>query len=544
MTLPATALDLGRSAFTERRWREALECLRRADLDGGIPPQDLETLASLAMLLGFHKEGTENLGRAHHEYLTIGDTDSAARCAAWLVMFLLDMGEHARGSGWLSKANHGLEGVQGPSTGKGYLLIPAALGTLRGGDPAASHTMFRKALALGLSLGETDLTAMARLGVGTTLVALGKPDEGMRLLDEVMLEVTGGEVSPIPTGIIYCAVLGSCRVAQDVGRAQEWTAALQEWCGERPDMVMFGGQCQAYRAELLILHGAWDQALEVARAGEDRVRKGDPDATFGAWYQEAEVCRLRGRWAEAERAYRVAAGTGFEPEPGLALLRLACGKTAEARSRVERAAAAADPANRRRLLPAVVEISLGAGDVAAARAAVDELVAPLNGSNRPLELAGAAQSEAAVLLAEGNASAALSTARRAWRLWFSLEAPFPAAMARVMAGRACAALGDDDSAAMEYEAAAGEFADLGAAPALAEVLELAAARSTAKSVLTPREMEVVALIAGGLSNKAIARQLFLSEKTVARHVSNVLTKLDVPSRAAATSYAFEHGLLH
>ncbi|MFJ4207000.1 LuxR C-terminal-related transcriptional regulator [Paenarthrobacter sp. NPDC089675] len=543
MAVPYTALDQGRSAFTERRWSDALECLVSADKQGGLPPQDLELLASVSMLLGRNSQGLDYLGRAHDEYLTVGDADGGARCAAWLVMFLMDAGERALGSGWLARGRHLVEGLEGMNAGEGYLLIPAALGTLRSGDPQASHALFSRALQIGEALEDTDLKAMARLGVGTSRMALGHPEEGLRHLDEVMVSVTAGEVSPIPTGIIYCAVLGSCRLAQDVGRAQEWTSALERWCGERPDMVMFGAQCQAYRAELLILHGAWDQALEVAKSAEGRIRKGDPDATFGAWYQEAEVFRLRGRSEEAGRAYKVAAGTGFEPEPGVALLQLQEGKAAEAQARIRRAVAGADPANKRRLLPAVVEIELAAGDAAAARTAVEQLTQGLHAGSPPLELASAAQAEAAILLAEGEPAAALSTARRAWRLWYTLEAPFNAARSRVLAARACAALGDPDSAAMEFEAALEVFADLGAAPAVAQVQVLSRAGSGDDSLLTTRELEVLGLISSGQSNKSIARQLFLSEKTVARHVSNILAKLGVPSRAAATSYAFGHHLI-
>ncbi|MFF2841871.1 LuxR C-terminal-related transcriptional regulator [Paenarthrobacter sp. NPDC057981] len=543
MTIPGTALDLGRSAFTEHRWSEAFECLVRADNNGGLPPQDIELLASVAMLLGHDEAGIGYLTRAHDEYLTVGDVDSALRCAAWLIMFLLDTGEHARASGWLGKAKRLAGSLEEATAGAGFLLIPVALGTLRGGDAEAGYVMFRRALELGESFRERDLQAMGRLGVGTSRLALGHPDEGLRTLDELMVSVMAGEVSPIPTGIIFCAVLGSCRLAQDVARAREWTAALERWCGERPDMVMFGAQCQAYRAELLILHGAWDQALEVARAAEGRIRKGDPDATFGAWYQEGEVFRLKGHAVEAERAFRTAAETGFEPEPGMALLRLLNGRISEAQARIRRAVEEADPGNRRRLLPALVDIELAAGDTSAARAAVDDLLAGLHSGSQPLENAGARQAEAAVLLAEGDAGAALRAARQAWRQWYGLEAPFKAACARVIAARACAALGDPDSAAMEFEAALEEFADLGAAPSIAQVQALRNRGGEGKTTLTPRELEVLRLIAAGESNKSIARQLYLSEKTVARHAGNIFAKLGVGSRTAAASYAFENHLI-
>lgn len=543
MTVPDTDLDLGRSAFHERRWRDALECLTRADSEGGLPPQDIELAASVAMLLGLNSQSIEYLTRAHDEFLTMGDTDNAARCAAWLVMFLMDMGEPARGNGWLSRAKHVLEGMSGPCAAEGYLMIPAALGLLRSGAPAAGHGLFAKALELGTSFHDKDLQALGRLGVGTTRVSLGHVEEGLQLLDEVMVSVTSGEVSPIPAGIIYCAVLGSCRLSNDVRRAHEWTAALERWCGDRPDMVMFSGQCQAYRAELLILHGAWEEALSVARAAEGRVRKGDPDATFGSWYQQGEVLRLQGFLVEAGKAYAIAAGTGFEPVPGIALLELAEHKTAQAQATMRRAMAGADPANRRRLLPAVVEVELAAGDAAAARLALDELSEPLQQGGRPLEMALVAHAAAQVLLVEAEPQAALREARRAWRIWYSLEAPYQAARCRVLAARACALLGDPDSAAMEFEAAKADLADLGAMPAVAEVLELTGEKNKGSSPLTDREVEVLRLVAGGHSNRTIARELYLSEKTVARHVSNILSKLAVPTRAAATGYAFEHGLI-
>ncbi|WP_458109001.1 response regulator transcription factor [Arthrobacter sp. R3-55] len=543
MTAPDTDLDLGRSAFHERRWNDALDCLVRADSEGGLPPQDIELAASVAMLLGLNAQSVEYLARAHDEFLTIGDIDSAARCAAWLVMFLMDMGEHAQGNGWLSRARHLLEGMAGPCAAEGYLLIPAALGALRSGNPGTGHEMFGRALELGRSFHDKDLQALGQLGVGTSHVSLGNVEEGLQLLDEVMVSVTSGEVSPIPAGIIYCAVLGSCRLSHDVRRAHEWTSALERWCGERPDMVMFSGQCQAYRAELLILHGAWDEALAVARAAEGRVRKGDPDATFGSWYQQGEVLRLQGFLAEAAKAYGTAAGTGFEPVPGIALLQLAQGKAIQAQATMRRALEGADIANRRRLLPAAVEVELALGDVAAARAALNELREPQHSGSKPLELALASQAGAQVSLAEGDATAALRDARSAWRIWYSLEAPYYAAGCRVLAGRAYALLGDPDTAAMEFEAAKAEFSDLGGTPAVAEVLELTGEKPKDSCSLTAREMEVLRLVAGGHSNRIIARELYLSEKTVARHVSNILSKLAVPSRAAATSHAFEHGLI-
>lgn len=542
MTLPATALDQGRSAFTERRWTEALQCLGRADAEGGLPPQDMELFASVAMLLGKDAKGIAYLTRAHDEYLTVGDVAGAARCAAWIVLYLMDLGEPAKGSGWMAKAKHLVEGMSEPTAAPGYLLIPSALGTLYGGDPETSEQLFGQALAVGQQFRDKDLTALGQLGVGTARITLGFTDQGLELLDEVMLSVSAGEIGPIPSGIIYCAVIGSCRLAVDVQRAQEWTAALERWCGSQPDMIMFSGQCQSHRAELFILHGAWDEAMEALRIAQDRSRRGDPEATWGAWYLEGEVLRMRGHLDEACAAYAKAAATGFEALPGLALALSVQNKVPQAQAMLRRALVSSDPANRRRLLPGVVDVELAAGDLVAARSASAELGGSAVGSGRPLQQALAAQAKAQVFLAEGQAAAALAASRQAWRLWYSLDAPYGAARCRALAGRACLALGDPDSATMEFEAAQSIFADLGAVPVDLSGPGADKAPETG-SPLTSREIQVLRLVADGHANRAIARELYLSEKTVARHVSNILGKLRVPSRAAATTYGFEHHLL-
>ncbi|MBT2514328.1 helix-turn-helix transcriptional regulator [Arthrobacter sp. ISL-30] len=543
MNLPGTALDLGRSAYAEHRWSDALAHFSEAEREGGIPPQDLERLATVAILLGHSTEGIDTLTRAHEEFLLMGDIPSAARCAGWLVMHFMNQGEKARSSGWLSRGQRLLGELEETCPEEGFLLIPVALGTMYGGDPHAAAGLFGQALGYGKRFNDKDISALAQLGQGTSRIILGFRDEGLALLDEAMVAVTAGEVSPIPSGIIYCAVIGSCRMAFDVQRAQEWTAALDHWCGGRPDMVMFSGQCQSHRAELYILHGAWEEALAATRIAQDRAGRGDGWAAFGAYYHQGEVERLRGDFAAAEESYRRARQGGYEPQPGLALLRLAQGKISQAQSLIGQAVEMADPTSRRTLLPSVVEIELAAGQVPAARAAADELAASEN--PKPLEQAIAAQAEGAVLLEEGDPAAALRNIRRAWSLWRELEAPFEAARCRVLVGRAFAALGDPDTALMEYEAAKTDFLDLGAAPAAMYVDSLTGNDRVGKSgPLTAREVEVLRLVAAGKANRMVAAELYLSEKTVARHVSNIFMKLGVQSRVAATKYAYDHGLFH
>ena len=425
----------------------------------------------------------------------------------------------------------------------GFLFIPEGLAAFYAGDGERAAAAFERAAEFARAFRDADLIALAELGLGQSKIMLGEPDAGLAQLDEVMVAVTAGEVSPIPSGIVYCAMLQSCRLAFDVRRAREWTRALDHWCAERPDMVGFTGQCHAHRAALFLLHGAWDDALAAAEEAQERAARGDPQGLWGAWYQHGEVHRLRGEWAAAESSYERAAASGYEPEPGLALLRLAQGNAALARSLILGAVERVDPAERRGLLAAVVEIQLGVGDVTAARAAADELAALSRSSPMPMLQAIAEQAESAVLLAEGDARGALTTSRRAWARWRDLDVPYEAARCRVIAARACRALGDEASAAMELDAARVVFVELGARQALAAAeAESSAARHERDDGLSAREVEVLRLVAAGDTNREIARELYLSEKTVERHLSNIFGKLGLSSRSAATAYAFRHGL--
>jgi DNA-binding CsgD family transcriptional regulator len=283
--------------------------------------------------------------------------------------------------------------------------------------------------------------------------------------------------------------------------------------------------------------------MEEARRAFDRFLQpsGHPAAGAAA-YQLAELHRLRGEAAEAEEAYRRASRWGREPQPGLALLRLAQGQPAAAQAAIRRALEeAVDLPGRARLLPAAAEIALAAGDRAAARAAAGELAEAAGRLDAPLLDATAAAASGAVRLADGDARAALVDLRAAWAAWRELGAPYEAARARVGIGLACRALGDPDSAALELDAARAVFEELGAAPDLAG-LERLTGRAPAGG-LTPREVQVLRLVATGKTNRAIAAELLLSERTVDRHVSNIFTKLGVSSRAAATAWAYQHQLV-
>jgi DNA-binding CsgD family transcriptional regulator/tetratricopeptide (TPR) repeat protein len=542
MTLSARVED-GRSAFAEHRWTDAFSALSAADAERALAAEDLECLATAALLLGREVAGIDLATRAHEAFLGV-DASGAARCAAWIGLYLMGRGDEARAGGWFARARRIVAEEPTAEAVGALLLIPAALGQLESGEPEVAARTFELAFAAGRRFHDRDVITLAQLGQGQAKIALGDATGGLALLDEAMVAVTAGEVSPVASGIVYCSVIGSCHLAFDVRRAQQWTTALDHWCGERPDMVMFSGECQAHRAELYRLHGAWTDAITAARVAQDRALAGDWSGAYGAWYQEAEVHRLRGEVDEAEAAYHRAGDAGFPPEPGLALLRLAQGRVRLARSLIHEAVEQADTATRRTLLPALVEIELAAGDRAAARAATDELTAATPDDAMPLMRAVAARCEASVRLEERDARGALGALRTAWATWQELGAPYEAARCRVLSARAWRMLGDEPAASMDAEAAREVFSELGATPDLLRVdVALRAGRSETETPLTAREVEVVRLVAEGKTNRAIAGELYLSEKTVDRHLSNVFAKLGISSRAAATAYAYEHALV-
>ncbi len=264
-----------------------------------------------------------------------------------------------------------------------------------------------------------------------------------------------------------------------------------------------------------------------------------------ALYQQAELHRLRGELAAAEAAYREASRFGREPQPGLALLRLRQGDADAAAAALRRVLSGqAEPLRRAGLLPAYADALLAVSDVDEARRAADELAETAAQSRSAMLGAIAARVRGAVVLAGGEPAAAVQALREAVLFWQDLSAPYEVARARLLMGVACRALGDEDGAALELEAARGAFEDLGAPLDVADVDALLEPVPAAEAHgLTARELEVLRLVATGRTNRQIARELVVSEHTVARHMQNIFGKLRVSSRAAATAFAFEHKLV-
>ncbi|HSQ31121.1 MAG TPA: response regulator transcription factor [Gemmatimonadaceae bacterium] len=521
--------------------------LAATDREQPLDAPGLERLGAAAYLIGRDDDSTEALTRAHHAYHEAGDAEAAARCAFWVGFRLFTHGEQSRGSGWLARAHRILEDAQlADSVVHGYLLVPPAIGRLMNGDPLPALEAFDRAVAIAKRTGDRDLLVLARHGQGRGLIKMGRVAEGLVLLDEVMVAVTGGDASPVMVGDLYCSVIDACNEVFDLRRAREWTEALSEWCATQPDLVPGRGECAIHHVEIAQLRGDWPDALaEITRACEWFGERTDEPAAGAGFYRLAELRRLRGEFAEAEACYQRAHELGRDPQPGMALLRLSQGRSETAAAAIRGAMEQARREPRRsQMLAAAAEIMLAVGDVAAARAAADELSRSASVVGAPLLCATSAQATGAVLLAERQPAAALSALRDACAAWRELEAPYEAARVRVAIAAALRELNDKDTADMELTTAREIFRRLGAAPDLRRVESLMSARSNrTASDLTAREIQVLRLIATGKTNRAIAASLGISEKTVARHVSNLFIKLGLSTRAAATAYAFRHNLV-
>jgi DNA-binding CsgD family transcriptional regulator/gamma-glutamylcyclotransferase (GGCT)/AIG2-like uncharacterized protein YtfP len=544
---PGHKLEDGRRAFDKGAWSEVYDLLTAADTQTPLGGDDLHRLATAAYLIGEDAVSIQIWSRAHATSLEKGDPIRAARSAFWLGFTMLDRPhQRAQAAGWIARAQRLVDDAGEPCVEQGWLLCAKARLRAATGDFGSAFEAFKQATEIAVRFGDRDLVALSRHGQGRALLILNRVTDGLALLDEVMVGVTSGEIGPIVTGAVYCSVITACHDRFDLQRAQEWTTALQSWCSAHPDLIPFRGYCSIRRSELMQLHGAWDDALsEAIQACERLMMEPVPPEAGAAYYQLAELYRVRGDFAKADDTYRLASQAGGKTQPGLALLRLSQGQTEAADAAIRVALKEPrDARSRVLLLAAAVEIMLAANDLAAAREASDELAQLAARLDLPFPNAISSQAHGVVALAEGQPLAALEWLRGARAVWQELDAPYEVALTRVLIGRAYRELGDQEGAQLEFDAAHETLEKLGAVPATGRVVELSADPQPAGATgLTGREIEVLRLIATGVTNRIIAERLQISEKTVARHISNIFTKLDLPSRAAATAFAYEHKLV-
>jgi DNA-binding CsgD family transcriptional regulator len=525
-----------RDAFTRREWQEAYELFRACE---ALEADDHDAFAEAAHWMGLPPEVIAGYTEAYRLHLDAGAQRRAALSAFMLAIYMRLQGEPAQSDGWLSRAQRLLaDEDEGPEHGYPLFLHIAAL---MGSDLEAAFESARYMQDLGRRFADNTLVALGTLFEGRVLVKQARVQEGLALLDEAMLSALSDELKPMWTGAIYCGLLDTCHELVDLRRASEWTEATRRWCAPLPAASLYPGLCRVHWAEVLQVRGAWEQAEAEALGACADMADIDVFAVADGYYEVGEIRRRKGDHAGAEEAYTLAHRAGRDPQPGLALLRLAQGQVDVASSSIASVLAAvgderlaAGPVH-----AAKVEIALAAGDVDLADGSANELADTAARYDSPGLRAAAHRAQGAVALAQGQPVRALAALRQAVTLWHELDAPYEGARTRVLLAEAYRALDDDDAAHRECAAARASFEQLGAV----EDLRCLTDRPAPVAGLTAREVEVLQLVATGLSNRDIAGALVLSEKTVARHVSNIFTKLEVSSRAAATAYAFSHGLV-
>lgn len=527
------ALTAAREACARQDWPTALERFRVVGED--LATDDLASLATACWWLGEVDEYAVVSARLHRRLLEEGELVRAALVAFELGYTELVRGHEDAGAGWTARARRLFDEVpEAPE--RGFLSVVDAEAAMLAGDPGTAAQLAAEALELGEEHDVPTLVALGRLVAGVAAVHLGQVEQGLRSVDEAMLPVGEGTVEPQWVGLIYCTTIGLCHDLFDPPRAQRWTALTERWCAGHAPAVLFSGICRVHRAELRLVHGEWTRAEEEARRSVEDLARLDVGVTAEAHYNLGELHRLRGDLDAAESAYRRAHELGRDPLPGLALVNLARGRQQVAASVLDAALATqGSPLLRAPLLAARVEVALAGTAPDEATPYLEELTAVARSHASPGWTAEAHRWTGAVLLAQGHAAEAVGELREACRRWQAMDAPYRVCRVRLDLARAYEVLGDHDTAARERDHASRVLHQLGAPEPAPPPPDLGG--------LTAREVEVVAAIADGRSNREAARALHISESTVARHLANVYLKTDVTSRTGAVAWARARGLL-
>ena len=532
MDEPGDSLTKARQAYAARDWLTAAAHFDAVETERLIA-DDLAAYADAVWWLGRIEDNLRLNAAACEAFLADSRPAEAAWAAMALGIFHLSRGDEPQGMGWMGRAGRLLQGIPECPV-HGYLLhLTEVEASLQAGRPAVAVDAARRIQDLGHGLGQPDLVAMGLNGEGRALIKSGHLVDGLKLLDEAMVTVLDGRLAPFVSGTLYCHTIAACHEVADIRRMTRWTELAERWLATFPAAVAFGGLCAVHRAQLHLFRGEWDEAERKAlRVGAD-LDANRIDYAAEAWYVVAEARRLRGERGAAD-AYDEAHARGRDPQPGRALLRLQHGDAAGAATSVRSAVAAVgtDPLRRAPLCAAAVEIAVTAGRLDDATAAASELAATAGTYATSGLEAMAATARGEVLLAEGRAEEALPVLRDACRRWHELGAVYEAAGTCAQLAEAYRALGDEASAAAEVARAETTYERLGA--------HRPARRSPGG--LTRRECEVLTLVADGHSNREIGERLYISDRTVARHLTNIFHKIGVTSRTQAARYAIQHGL--
>lgn len=543
---PHERLDRARAAYREYRWDEAYRLFRAAAEHGPLEAIDLASLADAAWWLGRTDESLELSEEVYRHHLHGSHVPQAARLAVEIGFLWLLRGEHTLGSGWINRAARLLEGAP-ESAAHGYLGYIQVEEHLGAGRYEEAIETSRWMQGLADRHDDPTLCAVGLVLQGAAEIRRGRVEAGLRVIDEAMLPIHAGEVSPNWAGNLYCHVIDLCFDLMDFRRAREWTDATERWCDQHSNAAMFAGICRVHRAQLLHIEGNWEAAERHAAVTCQELADMNVGVVAEGHYCIAESHRVRAEYERAEEEYRRSHELGRDPQPGLALLRLAQGDGTRASVGLRSALAAVDSdLHRVPLLAAQVEIAAACHDSTVAADSAAELAAIADSFASIGLVASARHAEGVARLTADEHTEAVAPLRHAWRCWHELDAPYDAARTRVRLAEALEATGDTETAERELSTARSVFTEMGAVEDLRALDRRHGATGEADRLpggLTVREVEVLRCVCAGWTNRQIAIELSISEKTVARHLSNIFVKLDVASRTEAAVFAFTHGLV-
>jgi ATP/maltotriose-dependent transcriptional regulator MalT len=533
-----TVLAAARDHLDRWEWAAALDAAQSVGpLTGGDEGERCDIVATASWWLGRMDESIDAREQAYNAFEAVDDDRRAGQCAVWLWQDNVLKARPSIAGGWLRRARRLLDAHPGTPEYSELLLREAE--TAHGaGDLDAALSTARDALALARTLKARSTEAEALQAIGRVLIDQGNVAEGMGHLDEAMLSAVEGRLTPYATGKIYCSLISACENLGDVRRAAEWTDATVRWSEKHP-LAMWPGICRVHHASLLTLRGQWDAAEREARRACDDIGDFHLGNAASGFAEIGDIRRRLGDLTGAEEAFDRAEKLTGAQSPGLALLRLAQRRVDAATSIITNLLAEQswNRLERGKLLPARVQIAVASGDLDGAAEAAAELEQIAADFDSPLLGAAALTARGRVQFAVGDSAGACATLREALRDWQGLDVPYEVATVRLLLGQACRACGDEDAATRSLHTAAEIFDRLGAALDVRFTRDLEGG-STAPGGLTEREAEVLRLVAEGKTNKDIASELFLSERTVARHLSNIFTKIDVNSRTAAAAFYY------
>lgn len=536
--------QVARSSLADgENWPELYALLRERDA-ARMTAGDLEVLADAAWWMCRVEDSVEVRQRAHAAYARDGDLRRAGYNAWMLSTEYHFIGKPAASAGWLQKAQRHLRD-EPECAEQGFIMYSMAEMAEGEGNLDEAERLARQMIDIGVRCRHRDLTAMGQMMLGRVLISKERVRDGLALIDEVMSDVIGGELSSLTTGWLYCLAVPICFDLADLRRATEWNDSAMSWCSALPMGTPFHGVCRIHHVELLGLVGAWETAGREAERACNELMAYHPHMAGDSFYVTGELRRREGDLQGAERAFVRAHELGREPQPGLALVRLEQGKIEAAAAGLRSAAVTERPGTvgRARLLAAQVEVALAANDHVEAWDTAAELTAMAEKSGAALFTGLAASCRGAVALSENDIPTALDHLRRARRVWLELNLPYETAQTRTLLGSAARMAGDHETARRELQAARSTFERLGSKLEMRRVEALLADNVPLPGGLTKREVEVLRLVAAGKTNREVAEELVISHHTVKRHLNNIYAKLGVSTRAAAGSFAHTHDLL-